>query len=618
MKRRSFSAQNIPTQAADTPVVAWPEQRSRIYAGENRDDGGRRRSHTVKTEPMNQPEQRAGTPTGDTTTAASRRRIGRFVLIRVLGSGGFATVYLAEDSLLRRQVALKLLHEQLADDANVVRRFQAEARAAAGLHHPNIVNVYDVGESEQGRPYLVTEFLSGSPLSRVLAQSGALPIEFVVRIITQLASALEHMHRQGIIHRDVKPSNVMLDESGHVTLMDFGSARELTPETRRTLSGEMLGTLGYMAPEQISGDAITPATDVYALGLLTYEMLAGEPPFTGAPARVLHDQVYSAPPLLRARNAEVSPAMERTIVAALAKDPRERPPSAMAFANRLAAPPSTPEARRRPEDRPAPRVAAVRPPVHRPVRATSDTEALDAHRPSDVDRAARRKTALAWSGAGVLILGMFLLALLGVSQLAGRPRTTAAKQNTWAVVAQKSTGTPAAPTATAATARASAATPTAVQSTAAPPASAQTFAATPSTADVATPVAAPPPATVPDEPAPAAASSRTAPDTPAACADSISGQWQFTDQISYGAGVGQQYVFTVRLSQQGNQVTGSGTLNLAGRLDGCVLRAAFAQPGGEGAFTWSFSPDGSQFNGTFSAPSYGNGGVTIGRRLGST
>jgi tRNA A-37 threonylcarbamoyl transferase component Bud32 len=262
-------------------------------------------------------------------------RLGRFKLLATLGAGGFATVYRAEDTELDRQVAIKLLHPHLSANLAFVRRFRAEARAIARLRHPHIVTIYEVGETAEGRSYLVMALLEGKLLSRLITEEAPLPLERAAALLTQLASALDYLHDQGLIHRDVKPANVVVHDNGDVTLMDLGIARSLDDQAHVTQAGELIGTPVYMAPEQISGGLIGPSVDMYALGILSYELFAGRPPFAGSPSEVMDQQRFQPPPPLSRFNPEVPLSVAHAVEHALAKDPSARPASALAFVGEL-------------------------------------------------------------------------------------------------------------------------------------------------------------------------------------------------------------------------------------------------------------------------------------------
>jgi hypothetical protein len=257
-------------------------------------------------------------------------QIGRYRLEQVLGQGGFATVYRAYDPELGRSVAIKLLHPHLVASRAFVRRFRAEARAMARLRHPHIVPIYDVGETADGRSYLVMAFLEGMTLAQAIARDAPFAEQRGLAILTQLADALDYLHRQGFVHRDVKPANIMLHADDTITLMDFGIARTLDDQALLTQSGELVGTVAYMAPEQIAGGPVSPATDLYSFGLVAYELFAGRPPFRGSASEVLDQQRTQPPPPLTAFNPTISPAIAAGIAACLAKDPTHRPPSAHA------------------------------------------------------------------------------------------------------------------------------------------------------------------------------------------------------------------------------------------------------------------------------------------------
>jgi eukaryotic-like serine/threonine-protein kinase len=261
----------------------------------------------------------------------------RYRLVRMIGSGGMGTVWEAEDETLGRPVAVKVLSESLAAGEHAVRRFEREAQAAARLSGPYIAAVYDFGRSE-GRPYIVMELVPGETLADRLAREGPLPPLEASRIATRVAEALEEAHRAGIVHRDVKPGNVMLTPAGDVKVMDFGIAAAAWAE-RVTTSGLVLGTPSYLAPEQAKSEKTTPASDVYALGAMLYEMVAGRPPFVAeSPVALALAHIREDPRPLDQVADGVPPNLASASMAALAKDPAERPPSAAAFASMLREP----------------------------------------------------------------------------------------------------------------------------------------------------------------------------------------------------------------------------------------------------------------------------------------
>ena len=227
--------------------------------------------------------------------------IGHYRILSEIGRGGMAVVYKAVDQRLDRVVALKVLLPQLTADPKFVQRFQREASMAGRLTHANIVTIYDVGQ-DQGRYFIAMQFLEGQTLQDMISRRGALPLRQAHSILKPVASALDYAHSRGVVHRDIKPTNIIVGPDGTVTLTDFGIARA-HEDSRLTGTGQMIGTPQYMAPEQVQGAAADARTDVYALGVVLYEMLAGRVPFQATtPMAVLHQQVYEAPPPARQYN----------------------------------------------------------------------------------------------------------------------------------------------------------------------------------------------------------------------------------------------------------------------------------------------------------------------------
>ncbi|ACY95672.1 MULTISPECIES: serine/threonine-protein kinase [Thermomonospora] len=253
----------------------------------------------------------------------------RYRLLRRLATGGMGEVWEASDELLSRPVAVKLLRQEHVGNEQARARFRAEARYAAALQHSGIAQVYDYGEHDD-LAYLVMELVSGESLSRILARQGALGVETTLDVVAQAARALQVAHSAGIIHRDVKPGNLMMTPSGVVKITDFGIARGLNVATL-TQTGMVMGTAHYVSPEQASGQPITFATDLYSLGVVAYECLTGRPPFDAEqPVAIALKHVREAPPEL----PEEIPEAVRTLVRVLlAKNPEDRPPSAQAVAD---------------------------------------------------------------------------------------------------------------------------------------------------------------------------------------------------------------------------------------------------------------------------------------------
>jgi tRNA A-37 threonylcarbamoyl transferase component Bud32 len=249
--------------------------------------------------------------------------LGKYQVVEEIGRGGMADVYLAYQPSRERHVAIKVLPPEYARDKIFVQRFLQEARTAGSLEHPNIVPVYEADE-QGGLYYIVMPFLEGDTLKESLEREGALPLPRVCRIVDQLADALDYAHSQGVVHRDIKPSNIFIGEKDHVTLADFGIA-VAAEATRLTRTGALIGTPEYMSPEQAKGEEMDWRTDIYSLGIVVYEMLAGRAPFQAStPYAVLHAHIYEAPPSLSALKPGLPIDMGRAIQEALSKDPADR------------------------------------------------------------------------------------------------------------------------------------------------------------------------------------------------------------------------------------------------------------------------------------------------------
>ncbi len=351
----------------------------------------------------------------------------RYELLDPLGQGGMATVYRGVDTRLGRPVAIKLLHAQYNTDDEFRRRFEHEAQSAAGLSsHPNIVDVYDVGQ-EDDLPFIIMELVEGSDLKKIIEQQGPLTIERSLGIAQQVAEGLDYAHNRGLVHRDIKPQNILVSPDGTARISDFGIAKSHL-STAVTQAGMTFGTADYISPEQAQGLPASPQSDIYSLGVVVYEMLTRHLPFTGdSPMAVAVQHIQQPPPPLRQWNPNLPASLERIVMSALAKNPRERPASARAFASslqeyrtargqetipvpvvpRAAAPVPQPQ----PAGGTAPMPVAQRPPIQpRPVRRPAPAPVA----PPFVYPEPRRGT-----GIGGFILGLLLLAgLLGLAYVA--------------------------------------------------------------------------------------------------------------------------------------------------------------------------------------------------------
>lgn len=258
----------------------------------------------------------------------------RYRLTEPLGEGGMATIYLGHDLKLQRDVAIKILRPEYGRDEAFVARFRQEAHSAASLSHPNVVQVYDYGTDEAG-PFIVMEYVDGQDLGEILRDRGFVPSAAAARIAMQVADGLAAAHALGIVHRDVKPSNILVSVAGQVKVADFGIARALS-EAQLTLPGQTLGSVRYLSPEQARGENVTAATDIYALGLVLSEMLTGRPVWGGDTAgAVAMARLTDDPPAPSAVRADVNPALDGIVRRALARDPAQRFGSAGAFSDAL-------------------------------------------------------------------------------------------------------------------------------------------------------------------------------------------------------------------------------------------------------------------------------------------
>jgi serine/threonine-protein kinase len=259
----------------------------------------------------------------------------RYELEELVGSGGMSSVYRARDTLLERHVALKILHAHYNGDGEYVERFRREARAVARLTHPNIVTVIDRGVAND-RQFIVFEYVDGENLKELLGRTGPLPVRQAVEIALETARGLAFAHEHGLVHRDVKPQNVLINESGETKVTDFGIARSLDVDHGMTITGTVLGTSNYIAPEQASGKHVEPRTDVYSLGVVLFELLTGEVTFPGDNfVSVAMKHVNEPPPDLLERRPDAPLRLVAAVDRALAKKPDDRFPTMDAFADEL-------------------------------------------------------------------------------------------------------------------------------------------------------------------------------------------------------------------------------------------------------------------------------------------
>jgi beta-lactam-binding protein with PASTA domain/tRNA A-37 threonylcarbamoyl transferase component Bud32 len=247
----------------------------------------------------------------------------RYELLKQLGGGGMAIVYMGRDTMLNRLVTVKMLRPEFTSDEDFVKRFRREAQAVASLSHPNIVSIYDVGLEDKIH-YLVMEYVEGDNLKNLIREQGFIPVDRAVEIARQVSEALQHAHENNIVHRDIKPQNILITKGGRAKLTDFGIAREATTATL-TQTDTIVGSVHYLSPEQARGETAGPRSDIYSLGIVLFEMVTGVPPFKGeTPIGVALKHISEYPALPSSLNSAVSPGLERVIMRAIAKNPADR------------------------------------------------------------------------------------------------------------------------------------------------------------------------------------------------------------------------------------------------------------------------------------------------------
>jgi serine/threonine-protein kinase len=335
---------------------------------------------------------------------------GKYEVERLLGRGGMGAVFLARDLALDRQVAIKVLPPEVTQDLKLVQRFQQEARTAARLDHNNIIPIYRV-ESESGLNYFVMKYVSGTSLEDVLEQKKDLPIDYVQRVLWEAACALGHAHQRGIVHRDVKPANIMFDHDGRVMLTDFGISKAGEAASGFTGTGMILGTPHYMAPEQAKGQTVDRRTDQYSLGVVGYRLLTGQLPFGGDSVHtILYKHIFEDPPTARDLRQDIPDFLAAAVQRAMAKDPNRRFATMEEFATAVWPEQSASAARSGPiplRARPNPAVSAEMPterfpPAARPITPVPAGGRRPAARPERKDQPKR-------SGAGVVVLGLIVV-----------------------------------------------------------------------------------------------------------------------------------------------------------------------------------------------------------------
>jgi len=349
---------------------------------------------------------------------------GRYTIERPLGSGGMAEVFLAHDEVLDRDVALKVLRSQYAGDEEFYERFRREATSAAGLSHPNIVQVYDRGEVDDGTCYIAMEYVSGGTLKERLDERGPMGPERALAVAGQVAEALWAAHERGVIHRDIKPQNILVTDMGHLKVTDFGIARAASAATI-SATNAVFGTAGYLSPEQALGEPATPRSDLYSLGIVLYELLTGFVPYRADnPVAVCMKHVTEPLTPPRRLDPTIPEAVDALVVKMLAKDPADRPASASELLEdiegvRSGAPPPAPTPRTgtprlgvRKTAAPKDQTTASGAGAGAAAADTAANETAGGRRGQFASRPVRRRRA-----AVVILCGLLALALLGAATL---------------------------------------------------------------------------------------------------------------------------------------------------------------------------------------------------------
>ena len=350
---------------------------------------------------------------------------GRYTIERPLGSGGMAEVFLARDGVLDRDVALKVLRGQYAGDEEFYERFRREATSAAGLSHPNIVQVYDRGEVDDGTCYIAMEYVSGGTLKERLDERGPMEPERALAVAGQVAEALWAAHERGVIHRDIKPQNILITDMGHLKVTDFGIARAASAATI-SATNAVFGTAGYLSPEQALGEPATPRSDLYSLGIVLYELLTGVVPYRADnPVAVCMKHVTEPLTPPRRLDPTIPEAVDALVVKLLAKDPADRPASATELLDdiegvRRGAPPPAPTPRTG-----TPRIGARKTaaPTDQTTAATAGAATTAADTATTAPVAGGQRTRFASRpvrrrrAAVVILCGLLALALLGLATL---------------------------------------------------------------------------------------------------------------------------------------------------------------------------------------------------------